>query len=301
VEAIYGIVSVYLFNSGIDVGGAHAPYGDTYARGTFLEGNIFGSFQMIISLILTSFFFSNHFKKWRALLLIALILVLLSSVMSFTRAAWLGFLAGGFCYLFFIRRSLFSRTLKHLPLVVIAIVLLGAFGYLMSVSIHKGSVTLLDLYTQRFQNLLNSQNTSSASFRIQVWKKSIEFWHRNPVLGNGTDSIKVLAIGTDTPMFGSDYWIPSSLIMALHDTGIVGLACFCAIQIVFLRQLFVSIRRTKDPYMQATLEGFFAGFIGVQIAYFFTNAFWLIFIWVFMSIGIACCRFSLILPEEPVV
>ena len=79
VEAIYGIISVYLFTSGIDIGGAHAPYGDIYARGTFIEGNVFGSFQMIIGLILMSFLLSNHFQKWKAFLLVALVLVLVSS------------------------------------------------------------------------------------------------------------------------------------------------------------------------------------------------------------------------------
>ena len=72
VEAIYGIISVYLFTSGIDIGGAHAPYGDIYARGTFIEGNIFGSFQMIVGLILMSFLMSSHFKKWKSFLLIAI-------------------------------------------------------------------------------------------------------------------------------------------------------------------------------------------------------------------------------------
>jgi hypothetical protein len=131
-----------------------------------------------------------------------------------------------------------------------------------------------------------------------VWKKSIEFWRRNPILGNGTDSIKALAVGTDMPMFGTEYWIPNSMILALHDTGIIGLFIFCTIQAVFLWKLWASARRTKDPYHQAILEGFFAAFIGVQIAYFFSNAFWLIFIWLFMAIGISCSRLALMPAEQ---
>lgn len=291
-EAIYGIVSVYFFTSGINIGGAHAPYGDVYARGTFIEGNIFGSFQMIIALILTSFLFSAHFQHYKAPILMMLVLVLVSSIMSFTRAAWLGYIAGSFCYIFFIRKQLFYRVLKHLPVLLVALLLLGALGYILSVTVHSGSATLLDLYLERFRNIVNSHSSYSASARVLVWKKSIEFWQRNPILGNGTDSIKALAVGTTMPMFGTEYWIPNSMILALHDTGLVGLFLFLAIQFVFLWKLWVSMRRTSDPFLQVVMEGFFAAFIGVQIAYFFSNAFWLIFIWFFMAVGMACCRFA---------
>jgi O-antigen ligase len=296
VEAIYGIVSVFLFTRGINIGGAHAPYGDIYARGTFIEGNIFGSFQMIIALILTSFLFSSYFKQWKAALVIALALVLVSSIMSFTRAAWLGFLLGFFVYSFFLRRQVLARILQRLPILFITLLLIGTLGYTLSVSIKKGNVSLLDLYVARFQRILDSRSTTASS-RLQVWEKSIEFWRRNPFLGNGTDSIKVLARGTNMPMFGDDYWIPNSMILALHDTGIVGLLLFSAIQIAFLMKLWLAMRRTKSAYHQAVLEGFFAAFIGVQVAYFFTNAFWLVFIWVFMAIGISCCRLSMELPD----
>src|SRR4029079_14174553 len=97
-EAIYGIISVALFTRGLNIGGAHAPYGDIYARGTFIEGNIFGSFEMMISLILFSFLLSKHFHNRKGIILLALVITLVASTMSFTRAAWLGFIAGALAY-----------------------------------------------------------------------------------------------------------------------------------------------------------------------------------------------------------
>jgi O-antigen ligase len=151
----------------------------------------------------------------------------------------------------------------------------------------------MDIYIQRFQKILDYRTTHSSSSRVEVWQQSIRFWKRNPILGNGTDSIKSLAVGTTMPMFGTEYWIPNSMILALHDTGLIGLALFCAIQIAFLAKLWISLQRTNDPYYEAVLEGFFAAFIGAQVAYFFSNAFWLVFIWVFMAIGISCARIAI--------
>src|SRR5262245_15041487 len=54
-EGVLGIISVPLLTMGIDTGGAETPYRDVYARGTFQEGNLFGSFEMMIGLILISF------------------------------------------------------------------------------------------------------------------------------------------------------------------------------------------------------------------------------------------------------
>jgi putative inorganic carbon (hco3(-)) transporter len=293
VEAIYGIVSVYLFTTGYDIGGAQSPYGDIYARGTFVEGNIFGSFEMMIALILISFLFSMHFRARRGIILIALVIVLVATIMSFTRAAWLGLLAGFLAYVLFIRRQLTFRVFKNFPLILSAILLLSGAGYMVSASVMVGRGSLLDAYIERFQNIVNYQTTTSGTARLLVWKESIRLWQRNPILGNGTDSIKALAAGNKIPKFGTEYWIPNSMILALHDTGIIGLAFFCSIQILFLMKLWVVMRRTESTYCRAVLEGLFSAFVGVQVAYFFTNAFWLVYIWLFMAIGISCCRIAM--------
>lgn len=289
VEALYGILSVYLLTKGVNIGGAYVATDDIYASGTFLEGNIYGSFQMMIALILMSFLFTGSFRPEKIWLLVALVVVLIASLMSFTRAAWLGFMMGSFSYVVFNRRKILMLVSKHLSVILTAILFLFIAGYSVSSFISTGSVSLLDRYEERVNRLLDySSGTGSA--RVEAWKHSIRFWKRNPILGNGTDSIKVVAKGSTMPVFGGDFWIPSSLILVLHDTGIIGLLCFCAIQIVFLWTVRRASKRATNPYDQAVLEGFFAAFVGVQFAYFFTNAFWLIFIWVFMAIGISCAR-----------
>jgi len=181
---------------------------------------------------------------------------------------------------------------------MVSFVLLGAVAYSLSVSIKKGDVSLLEIYVERFRKIMDYRSTQSASSRVKVWQESIRLWRRNPILGNGTDSIKSLAVGTNMPMFGTEYWIPNSMISSLHDTGILGLAMFGSIQLVFLMKLRNAIRRTRSSYYQAVLEGFFAAFVGAQVAYFFTNAFWLVFIWIFMAIGISFCRLAVLVPDS---
>jgi O-antigen ligase len=289
IEAIYGILSVFLFTSGVNIGGAHAPYGDLYARGTFLEGNIFGSFEMIVGLLLLSFLFSPHFTGSKSIILIGFVIVLVATVMSFTRAAWIGFLLGSFVYLLFVRQSLIFRVLNYFPLIFVALLLIAGGGYAVSNSLRQGATPLGGAYIDRFQKIIEYES-GTGSARLQIWKESMHLWSRNPILGNGTDSIKVLAVGTEIPKFGEDYWIPNSALLALHDTGIVGLLFFSAIQIMFLWNLWRARQRTTSEYHLAVLEGFFAAFVGIQFTYLFTNAFWLIFIWVFMAIGISCAK-----------
>jgi hypothetical protein len=291
VEALYGILSVYLLTKGVNIGGAYVASNDIYATGTFLEGNIFGSFQMMIALILMSFLFSGSFRIEKIWLLVALVVVLIASLMSFTRAAWLGFMMGSFSYVVFNRKKILLRVSKHLSVILAGVLFLFIAGYSVSAFISRGSVSLLDRYSERVNRILDYKS-GTGSARVEAWKHSIHFWKRNPMLGNGTDSIKVVAKGSKMPIFGGDFWIPSSLILVLHDTGIVGLVCFCAIQIVFLWTVRKASKRATNPYDQALLEGFFAAFVGVQFAYFFTNAFWLVFIWVFMAIGISCARLT---------
>jgi O-antigen ligase len=242
---------------------------------------------MLIALLLTGYLLSGHFKYGKGFVLAALVIVLVACLMSFTRAVWLGFFIGSLSFVFFNWKSLLRHTQKILIVALPVLLLIAGLSFWIKI----GSVPLFQMYGNRFQNLLEYRS-GTGSARLEAWKYSLQFWQRNPILGNGTDSIKFLARGTSMPRFGEDYWIPNSMILALHDTGILGLVCFCVIQIVFLWNLLAARKRTTSPNQRAMLEGCFAAFIGIHVAYFFTNAFWLIFIWVFMAIGISACRLA---------
>jgi hypothetical protein len=290
-EALYSILSVLLLQKGINIGGTHAPYGDMYARGTFLEGNLFGSFQMMIALMLISFLFCRPLVEYRALILISLFTVLVALVVSYTRAAWIAFMIGLTTYVFLFQRHLILRYIRHVPLILIGCMLIAVLAYGFAMSRQSGSANLMDVYANRLTKIIDYKSETS-SMRLRVWVGSILFWSKNPFFGNGTDSIKVLATGTSLPEFGEGYWIPNSMLLALHDTGLVGLTVFLAIQLVFLRHVWRAIRRTSYPFYRSVLEGFFVAFIGAHFTYLFTNGFWLIFIWVFMGIGMCCVRFA---------
>jgi hypothetical protein len=290
-EAMYGVASVLLYTQGIHIGGAHAPFGDLYGRGTFLEGNIFGSFQMMLALVLISLLFNQRLAERRALILISLPIVLAGLVVSFTRAAWIAFVIGLVTYMLVFQRHLFRRYVRQFPLILLLCMLIAILSYGYVMSRRMGSENFVDVYANRLTKVFDYKSQTS-SLRLRVWVGSARLWLKNPVFGNGTDSIKVLAAGTTLPKFGEDHWIPNSMLLALHDTGLVGLLVFSAIQIAFLINMRAGIRKTTDPFYRSLMEGFFVAFIGVQFTYLFTNGFWLIFIWVFMGIGICCVRFA---------
>jgi hypothetical protein len=296
-EALYSILSFALIQKGIDMGGTHAPYGVLYARGTFLEGNLFGSFQMMIGLILMSILFCRSLAEHRVLIVISLFTVLVALILSYTRAAWIAFVLGLVAYVLLFQRQLILRYIRHLPLVLVLCMFIAVMAYGFAMSRRIGSSNLLGVYVHRLTKIVDYRSETS-SLRLRVWVGSIRFWLRNPVFGNGTDSIKVLAADTTLPKLGEGHWIPNSILLALHDTGVVGLILFLGIQISFLSHLRRAIRETTFPFYRSIMEGFFAAFIGVQLTYLFTNGFWLIFIWVFMGIGMCCVRFAVSPPPK---
>lgn len=297
IEAIYGIVSVLLFTKGVNAGGAHAPFGDLYARGTFLEGNIFGSFQMMMALILISFLFSKEFASRRGLICVALAVVMIALMMSFTRAAWVSFVFGFLVYLLVFQKEKIRRQIRRLPVFLLGCLLVLSLAYGYSVTRRTNPQNLFDVYLARLVKVTDYKSRT-ASNRLRVWAGAVQYWKLNPILGNGTDTIKVLARGTLMPKFGEDHWIPNSMLLALHDTGLIGLVVFLSIQIAFLSTVRRALRQNIRPFYRAILRGFFVAFLAIQFAYLITNGFWLLFIWVFMGIGMSCARLAVLDARE---
>jgi len=146
-------------------------------------------------------------------------------VLSFTRAAWLGALigfalVGAFKWKAVARAARARRIITPLAtaaaVVVLLLVLPGAAG---------------TLFRFKIANLVNLQS-QTAVIRGITYAMALDQTAAHPWIGWGTFTFAPLtAEGADFQQFENwkNLWIGNYLLLALHDTGIVGLGLWCGL------------------------------------------------------------------------
>jgi O-antigen ligase len=215
---------------GLPIGGAEVSKGavehltNAYgAYGTMLEPNLFGSFTgahlvmamalLVVGMQRAEAAVHTRLARWTAAV------VAVGLVLSFTRAAWLGALAGLAMFAVFGPRSVGVRVpLRRLvaPLgvglavVVVLLLLPGDAG---------------TLFRFKIFNLVNLES-QTVVLRALTYNMALEQTAAHPVIGAGTFTFAALtAQGSDFQQFENwrNLWIGNYLLLALHDTGVVGL------------------------------------------------------------------------------
>jgi O-antigen ligase len=221
-------------SAGVDVGGAEVSataatrlteaYG---AYGVMGEPNLLGSFAAaylvlaatLLALAPHASSSANRLARWTvAISGVALVL-------SFTRAAWLGALfgfalAGVFKWRAVARATRVRRFVTPLATAAAVIVLLlvvpGAAG---------------TLFRFKIANLVNLQS-QTAVIRGITYAMALDQTAAHPWIGWGTFTFAPLtAQGADFQQFENwkNLWIGNYLLLALHDTGIIGLTLWCGL------------------------------------------------------------------------
>lgn len=280
-EVAYGVSAVLLLGlTGINIGIQRGyPFLGGVPYGTLLEANIFGSFSMAIGLILLTYYLSDYYHRWRRLIGLSFVLVMIGLILSYTRAAWLGFLLGLAFLPFLMRERLFLKSFKMVVAVSAAVVL---FAILSSIAVFN-RIFRTGAYIDRFSNIINLE-TPAARMRLIGFRVAISEWKGHPFIGNGTDTMKL------NPQVG---WIPNIFIITLHDTGVVGLAILLWMLGAFLLICLFTLRRMKNGFYKTNLIAFLVSFIGLMMAYQATSAHWLGFMWIHMGLTMAIIRMSL--------
>jgi O-antigen ligase len=223
-----------LASAGVDVGGAEVSataatrlteaYG---AYGVMAEPNLLGSFAAaylvlaatLLALVPHASPADTRLARWTvAVAGIALVL-------SFTRAAWLGALVG-FALVGVFKWRAVARVARArrivMPLataaavVVLLLVVPGAAG---------------TLFRFKIANLVNLQS-QTAVIRGITYALALDQTAVHPWIGWGTFTFAPLtAQGPDFQQFENwkNLWIGNYLLLALHDTGIVGLGLWCGL------------------------------------------------------------------------
>jgi O-antigen ligase len=299
IASAVGIAAFCLALAGFDVGGAEVStlavtrltqaYG---ASGFMVEPNIFGSFAashfVLAILVLRG---GSHLSdeprlarlaRWTAVFTVAAL------VLSFTRAAWVGAAVG-----LLVAGLLAPRMLNVRVRVTVVLKWLAAaaalVGVLLLVPGNVGTVLRFKLV-----NLVNPQS-QTAVIRLLTYGIALQQTVTHPFVGWGTFTFApLLAQGSDFQRFDNwrNLWIGNYLLLALHDTGVVGLlgwiGMLCSVVARGLRatRAAAALHSREAVHALALL----AAAITLLIPFLTTTGFSLGFPWVLFGLLGAYCR-----------
>ena len=282
-----GIVAYVLAVVGLDLGGAEVStsaatrFTDAYgAYGVMVEPNLLGSFAAA-HLVLAAALLARgdapdaRLARWTAGV------CAVAMVLSFTRAAWIGALMGltGVGLLrsgSIIQRIREPRILRPLTVAVVVAVALyflpGPAG---------------TLFRFKVANLVNFQ-TQTGVIRAVTYALALDQTAAHPWIGWGTFTFAPLtAEGVDFQRFENwrNLWIGNYVLLAVHDTGVVGLGLW-----IGLLWSIVSRGIRTARVVGASAFGVTAAFLTLLIPFLATSGFSLGYPWLLAGILGACAR-----------
>jgi putative inorganic carbon (hco3(-)) transporter len=297
-----GCVAFALAISGLSIGGAEVsgsavenlsrPFG---AYGTMVEPNIFGSFMgsiVVLTVVLlavgsrlSSSARRQRLLRWTAALCAAAL------VLSFTRTAWIGAIIGLLCAAWLGRRRVGVKATRVLvPLLASVVIVLA----LLVLPGPAGTFLRFKL-----SNLVNVESPT-AMLRLMTYALAVEQTLRHPILGVGTFSFApLLAEGNDFAQFAGwrGLWIGNYLLLALHDTGVIGLMLWLGLiwSIISRGVRVVRAASQTDPTIAVRTLGLTAAIVSLLVAYLATTGFSLGYPW--MLIGLLGAHARLAVAE----
>jgi O-antigen ligase len=306
--SVIGIAAFVLASAGLDLGGAEVSrlaaerltqaYG---AYGVMLEPNIFGSFTgavLVLSIVLVAGLPRDGSAAreirlaWWAAGTSAVGLVL-----SFTRAAWLGALVGLACCLAAIGRLSMRQWRRRAIGVPIGVAAAVALALLVA----PGEAG--NLLRFKLSNLVNLQS-QTAVLRLLTYSMALDQTTAHPIIGWGTFTFAPLtAQGADFQQFENwkNLWIGNFALLALHDTGIVGLALWCGMlwSVVGRGVRAAAALRTIDPRASIHAVALVGAVISLLIPFLATTGFSLGYPWILIGLLGAHARLAATESEAP--
>src|SRR5262245_7701223 len=252
--SVLAIGAFGLAAAGVSIGGAEvtssaaqrftAAYG---AYGTMVEPNILGGFAAAYLVACVSLLVDRVGPQNVRTIRWVAGLCAIAFVLSFTRGAWLGAIAGMGCLAIMRWRGLAGRIRVRyivLPLAAAAVLV----GALLAAPGDAGT-----LFRFKLTNLINV-GTQTGITRLVQYSLALQQWIEHPVLGWGTFTFAPLvAQGTDFQQFDNwrNLWIGNYLLLAAHDTGLLGLGLWVVMLWGLLTRSASVVRRLRqtDPVM----------------------------------------------------
>jgi O-antigen ligase len=287
------IAAYLLAVTGVPVGGAQVSASaaerltDAYgAYGTMVEPNILGGFTAAYLVLAVALLMATAGQPIKSVTSSLLRWVAAGAavalVLSFTRAAWVAAIVGLGCVAVVGARSVGNRfRLRRIAMplgagLVVVVVLLLLPG-------DAGS-----FFRFKLLNLVNF-GSQTAALRLFTYAMAVQQSIEHPLIGWGTYTFAPLAAqGSDFQQFDNwrNLWIGNYLLLALHDTGLVGLALWVGLLASIVRRGLRTIR-TLRPTDSAAARNVLAVALAVGvllIAFLSTSGFSLGYSWLLIGL-----------------
>jgi O-antigen ligase len=285
-EAAFGLLALAAYPSGVNLGVQvmpNLPYPVPY--GSFEEGNLFGSHSGAWLLALLFLYLGGRPEPRRArvrrvVLAIGIGILSLAVLLSLSRGAWLGFLAGLLLVYIYYGRSRVGqmRRLTHVLIAgpVVAAVLILALLFL------PDAVPLIG----RVRSFARLDQDATFQGRLEDISRALHDWSEHPLLGWGPGTyVQLHGI-----VRGSPAWLSNIILRTLQETGVVGLLFFGGYVVTVLVGAVRTSRVAVGPDDRAMLLGLAVGCCALLVSYQATDGTWLAAPWVHTGLLMAGIR-----------
>ncbi len=195
----------------------------------------------------------------------------LEQISSFTRARWIGDMAGVAFIIFLMAQQNRKRLLKFFMLATISacVFIMLVIAYPSHTPLYKA----LTLVESRFSSIFVSMEEPAISTRVSEWEEAFKKAMQHPILGNG--------LGTSIRYYRYDKWygteiwettryIHNSYIYLFLNMGLLGILAFGWLCVSFIGYGIRVIRAGRDDYYKGLAAGFTASFVAILVASMFT-------------------------------
>ena len=206
-----------------------------------------------------------------------LVLVLTNIILTISRGAYLAFGLSFFALIAYLFVS--KYTLKSIGILA---------GLIVSIILSLGLIFLFNGKSAK-QNFIehavveNVEADGSSYDRIQTYKKSIDLFKVNPILGSGLGSFGVLATPQKVISLKGYQTVNNEYLELLSETGLLGLTLFFLFLLFNLSEAITSYRG-KNREQRMALAALILGCLAIFIQYNFFSTLYILYVWVFLSL-----------------
>ena len=299
VASVVAILAFVLAVAGLDVGGAEVSseaatrFTQAYgAYGFMVEPNLLGGFaaaHLVFAVTLLVFEAGDREESTMRLARWTAGVSAVALLLSFTRAAWLSALVGLFFIALFNVRRVLQRA-RELRVVGPLSVAAGVAVILFMLPGEAGA-----FFRFKLVNLFNPTSQTGV-VRLITYAMALDQTTTHPVLGWGTFTFAPLvAQGADFQQFENwrNLWISNYLLLAVHDTGVIGLVLWLGLMWSIVMRGLRTARATRfDPKLSAMSFGLTGAIVALLFAFLATSGFSLGYPWLLAGLLAAHARVS---------